>query len=182
MLPNQVYYFEVGKGRWGGAFDFRITDREAYRKAPIGVVNRLLVLALRIVIALAGRPSIASTITVNPAQGPAGTGWNTYTLSKWGITLCVFNDTYQLDADGERVVVTTDLRYGPVSGIITDHVVYEARITDGGFRSRYQGLRLLGSEWVATYEVAPDKNSVNGALVCSWAQATEEMVRRPDPR
>ena len=182
MLPNQVYYFEVGKGRWGGVFDFNITDREACRKAPIGVLNRLLILALRLVIAAGGRPSIASTITVNATEGPAGTGWNTYTLSKWGITLCVFKDIYQLDADGERVVVTTDLRYGPVPGIITDHVVYAARITDGGFRSRYEGLRLLGTEWVATYEVAPDKNSVNGALVCSWARATEEMVRRSGPQ
>lgn len=160
----------------------RITDREAYRKASIGMLNRLLVLALRIVIAVGGRPSIASTITVNPAQGPAGTGWNTYTLSKCGITLCVFNDTYQLDPDGERVVVTTDLRYGPVPGIITDHVVYGARITDSGFHSRYEGLRLLGSEWVATYAVAQDKNGVKGALVCSWAQATEEMTRQSVPQ
>jgi len=180
VLPNQVYYFEVGKGRWGGVFDFRITDWKAYRKASLGLLNRLLILALRLVIAAGGRPSIASTIVVNATQGPGGTGWNTYTLSKWGITLCVFNDIYELDPGGERVVVTTDLRYGPVPGIITDHVVYAAQITDGGFRSRYEGLRLLGTEWVATYEVAADKNSVNGALVCSWAQATEEMVRRSD--
>jgi hypothetical protein len=108
----------------------------------------------------------------------AGTGWNTYKLSKWGVTLCLFNDVYQLDPGGERVAVTTDERYGPVPGIITDHVVYSAQITDGGFRSRYEGLRLLGAEWVATYEVAPDKKHVSGALVCPWAKATEEMVRR----
>jgi hypothetical protein len=54
VLPNQVYYFEVGRGRWGGAFDFRITDRKGYRKASIGVLNRLLVLALRLVIAAGG--------------------------------------------------------------------------------------------------------------------------------
>lgn len=118
---------------------------------------------------------------MNASQGPAGTGWNTYTLSKWGITLCVFKDIYQLDPGGQGVAVTTDLRYGPVPDIITGHVVYAARITDGGFHSRYEGLRLLGTEWVATYEVAPDKNRVKGTLVCSWARAAEEMVRRSDP-
>jgi hypothetical protein len=178
VLPNQVYYFEVGKGHWGGVFDFRITDPQAYREAKIGLLNRLLVRALRLVIAAGGRPSIASTITVSASQGPAGTGWNTYTLRKWGITLCVFKDIYQLDPGGERVVVTTDLRYGPVPGIVTDHVVYSAQITDGGFRSRYEGLRLLGVEWVATYEVAPDKSHVAGALVCPWAKASEKMIRR----
>jgi hypothetical protein len=178
VLPNQVYYFDIAKGHWEGVFDFRITDMQAYRKASIGWLNRVLVSALRLVIAAGGRPSIASIMTVSETQGPAGTAWNTYTLSKWGATLYVFKDTYQLDTDGERVVVTTDLRYGPVPAAITDHVVYSARITDGGFRCRYEGLRLLGAEWVATYEVTPDKNQVSGTLVCSWAKASEQIVRR----
>jgi hypothetical protein len=178
VLPNQVYYFEVGKGQWGGVFDFRITDQQAYRKASIGVLNRLLVFALRSVIAALGRPSISSTITVRETEGPAGTGWNTYALSKWGLTLCVFNDVYQLDAGGGNVAVTTDVRYGPVPGIIIDHVVYSAQITDGGFRSRYESLRLLGATWVATYEVAPDKNHVKGTLTCAWGEASEQMFRR----
>jgi hypothetical protein len=66
--------------------------------------------------------------------------------------------------------VTTDVRYGPMSGIITDRVVYSAQITDGGFRSRYGGLQLLGATWVATYEAAPDKDHVNGTLTCAWAK------------
>jgi hypothetical protein len=178
MLANQVYYFVVGRGRWGGTLDFRITDRQAYRKARIGLLNRLLVSELRLVIALLGPPEISSEITVDPAQGPAGTGWNLYALSKWGITLCVFKDVYRLDADGERVAVTTDLRYGPVPGILTDHVTYSARISDSGFRSQYEGLRLLGGRWEAAYEVAPDKNHVAGTLIGEWAEATEHMFRR----
>lgn len=72
VLPNQIYYFEVGKGQWGGVFDFRITDQQAYRRASIGGVNRLLVSALRFVITVLGKPSISSKITVNETQGPAG--------------------------------------------------------------------------------------------------------------
>ena len=178
MLANQVYYFVVGRGQWGGTLDFRITDRQAYRKARIGLLNRLLVSELRLVIALLGPPEISSEITDDPAQGPAGTAWNVYALTKWGITLCVFKDVYRLDADGERVAVTTDLRYGPVPGILTDHVTYSARISDGGFRSQYEGLRLLGGRWEAAYEVAPDKNHVAGTLIGEWAEATEHMFRR----
>jgi hypothetical protein len=178
VLPNQTYYFKIGSGSWGGAFDFRITDRKAYRRASVGFINRLLILALRLVVGMTGPAVIASTISVDEKRGPAGTGWNTYTLSKWGITLCVFKDIYQLDAGGERVAVTTDLRYGPIPGILTDHVEYSAHIFDGGFRSRYDGLRLLGAEWVATYHVTADTNQVEGVLVCEWAEAREQMVRR----
>ena len=178
MLPNQTYYFEIGKGSWGGTCDFRITDRNAYGKASIGFINRLLILALRLVIAAAGAPVIASTISIDDKQGSAGTGWNTYTLSKWGVTLCVFKDMYQLHADGERVAVTTDIRYGPVPGILTGHVQYSAHIFDGGFRSRYDGLRLLGAEWVASYHVTPDTKQVEGVLVCEWGEAREQMFRR----
>ena len=180
MLPNQVYYFEVGRGAWSGAFDFRITDRKAYRRASIGFLNRILIFGLRLVINVLGRPAISSEITVSETAGPAGTGWNTYALAKWGLTLCVFKDVYQLDAGGERVTVTTDLRYGPVPGILTDHVVYSAQISDGGLRSRYEGLRLLGAAWVATYKVAPDKKHVDGVLVCEWGEAREQMFRRAD--
>jgi hypothetical protein len=178
VFPNQVYYLVVGNGRWGGTFDFRITDRQAYRKARIGLLNRLLISVLRLVVVLLGRPAISSKITVDPARGPAGTGWNRYALSKWGITLCVFKDVYRLEADGERVAVTTDLRYGPVPGILTDHITYSARIFDGGFQSQYEGLRLLGARWNAAYKVAPDKNHVVGTLICEWAEATEQMFRR----
>jgi hypothetical protein len=178
VFPNQVYYFTVGRGRWGGTFDFRITDRQAYRKARIGLLNRLLISALRLVIGLLGPLAISSEITVDPAQGPAGTGWNLYALTKWGVTLCVFKDIYRLDADGERVAVTTDLRYGPVPGILTNHITYSARIFDGGFRSQYEGLQLLGTRWDAAYEVTPDKNHVAGSLICEWAEATEHMFRR----
>jgi hypothetical protein len=178
VLPNQTYYFKVGQGKWGGRFSFRITDRDAYHHASVGLINRLLILALRCVIGIAGPAVIASTISIDERQGPAGTGWNTYKLTKWGITLCVFNDIYQLDPGGERVAVTTDLRYGPVPGILTGHVEYSASIFDGGFRSRYDGLRLLGAEWVATYHVAPDTHQVEGVLTCAWAEAREQMFRR----
>jgi hypothetical protein len=135
-----VYYFEVGAGRWSGVLDFRVTDQQAYLEARLGLIDRLLISGLRLVITLLGRPTISSEITVDLTQGADGTGWNRYSLSKWGVTLCVFNDVYQLDADGERVRVTTDLRYGPIPGILTDHIDYSARILDGGYRSQYDGL------------------------------------------
>lgn len=94
------------------------------------------------------------------------------------MTLCLFNDIYRLDAGGEDVAVTTDVRYGPLPGVLTDHVDYSAKITEGGYRSRYQGLQLLGATWVAAYEVAPDKSHVSGTLTCAWGEAREQLFRR----
>jgi hypothetical protein len=177
MLPNQVYYFLVGKGKWGGAYDFRLTDRRAYRQAQLGLMDRLLIVALRLVITLLGKPVISSEITVDPEDGPAGTAWNLYSLSKLKVTLCLIKDVYQLDADGEGVRVSTDLRYGPIPGILTDHFDCSARIVDGGYRCQYDGLRLLGGTWQADYSVATDRDHVIGTLTCEWGEAMEQMHR-----
>ena len=148
----------------------------------IGLVNRLLIIALRSVITMLGYPSIRSEITIDEQAGRAGISRNTYKLVKWAIPLCVFRDVYELDPDGERVAVTTDIHYGPIPGILTEHVEYTARIFDGGFRSRYEGLRLLGMDWVAQHQVAADKNHVEGSPVCEWAEARERMRRRSGRR
>lgn len=133
---------------------------------------------MNLVIKVTGRPAIHSEVMVDERAGPAGTAWNTYAVTKWGVTLFKFKDTYRLDPGGEEVLVTTSLRYGPLPGMLTDEVRYRAKIFDGGTRSRYDGLQLLGASWVATYKVAPDRNHVEGVLDCEWAEAREQMFRR----
>jgi hypothetical protein len=61
--------------------------------------------------------------------------------------------------------------YGNIGFLL--YGVAASRITDGGFCSRYEGLWLLGGTWIASYEVAPEKNRVRGTLVCAWAEASE---------
>jgi hypothetical protein len=180
VLPNQVYYFVVGKGSWTGSFNFRITDRRAYRRARIGLINRFLITGLRFVITFLGAPVISSTIRVDPTQGPAGTARNRYSLSKWRVTLCLFKDLYQLNADGEGVLVTMDLRYGPIPGLLAEHTDYSGGIYDEGYRCHYDGVRFLGAMWQADYSVAPDKDHVAGTLICEWGEASERMRRQND--
>ena len=90
----------------------------------------------------------------------------------------MFNDIYQLESGGEDVAVTTDLHYGLVPGVLTDHVAYSAKITDGGYRSRYERLQLLGAIWVATCDVAPDTIPLSGTHTCAWGEGREQLFCR----
>jgi hypothetical protein len=42
LLDSQTYYSRIGRGRWRGAFAFRITDRDAFRATPLTLKERLL--------------------------------------------------------------------------------------------------------------------------------------------
>ncbi|MGA8726001.1 MAG: hypothetical protein WB565_13260 [Acidimicrobiales bacterium] len=138
----------------------------------------MLIFALRLAVTLPGSPAISSQIEVDPAQGASGIGWNVYTVSKWGITLCVFKDEYRLERNGTSVAVTTNVRYGPLPGILTDRITYSASIFDEGFRSEYKGMHLLGATWDAAYKVSSDEDHVAGLLTCEWGEAVEHLFRR----
>jgi hypothetical protein len=171
--PNQIYYGTVGLGEWRGTFVFEIRSWNKLWKARIGFKNLVLVLALLFVQRLFGPARIRSEIR----QESALLFNNVYRLRKLAITLCEFRDMYRLDENGTGVEVRTDLRYGPIPGILESRVDYVATISHGGLVSRYDGLVLLGSKWTGRYWVHPDHDRVCGVLTCAWAEAFEYMTR-----
>jgi len=171
--PNTVYYGAVGRGHWGGTFVFRIRSWREVLAAHIGLVDLALVLALLVVQRLLGPARIDSHIEEESAL----VFTNVYRLLKLGIPLCEFRDLYRLNPDGSGVEVRTDLRYGPVPGILESRVEYTATISHGGLVSRYDGLVMLGSQWTGHYWAHPDRDRVCGVLSCPWAEAIEFMVR-----
>src|SRR5262249_39287264 len=62
LLDNQVYYFEVGRGSWRGAFSFRISDRAAFDAAPLSTKDRLLARGMDLAHRLTGDARIDSTV------------------------------------------------------------------------------------------------------------------------
>jgi hypothetical protein len=169
-----VYYGVIGRGEWRGTFVFEVRSWGALFGAGLGLVNYVLVFALLAVQRLLGPAKIHSRIE---EESPT-VFTNVYRLRKLGLSLCEFRDRYRLHVDGTGVDVRTDLRYGPIPGILESRVDYTATISHDGFVSRYDGLKLLGDEWVGRYWAHPDKDRVSGVLVCDWADASEFMVRQ----
>src|SRR4051812_12293695 len=71
-LDNRVYYFEIGAGRWAGAFSFRIADPVAFKHAALSRADRLLARLLHVSDGLLGAARIVSRVVGYPDEGTAG--------------------------------------------------------------------------------------------------------------
>src|SRR5919201_1242463 len=171
---NVVYYFDVGVGRWRGSFRLKITSWRAFFRDPIGPKYRFLTLWLVATLDLFGPPPIVSRLGGDPGAGEAGTVANSVRITRFGIPVYALDEHYVLDPDGRGVHVVANERFGPIPFLFRDHKEHSAKIEDGGMRAVYD-LPLLGTRWVATYRVRPDREHIDSTLVCGWAEAHETI-------
>lgn len=171
--PNHVYYFDIGTGTWHGKATFRVTSWRRLMRSRIGFTNKLLATSMHIVELLTGAPRQSSTIVAKPDEGEFGRADNVVRISKFGVTLYLLEEQYVLDRNGTSVVVNGDERLGPVPGLLTRTFTYSAEIRDEGMAATYR-MPLLGTLWIANYQVAADRQSLFAELVCDWGTATED--------
>jgi hypothetical protein len=174
LLDSQRYYFETGRGRWRGAFAFRITDRAAFRAAPLSFKERLLARAMELTQRLTRDARIDSDVWSRPDEGVAGVAGNTVRISRFGLTLYLLRETYTLAANGADVAVHAHERFGPVPFLLRNEKRHGAVIHAEGMSSTYY-IPLLGADWIATYRVHSDVRHIDGVLRCNWAEATETI-------
>jgi hypothetical protein len=174
LLDNQIYYFEIGRGRWRGAFSFRISDRAAFDAAPISTKDRLLARGMELAHRLTGDARIDSTVWARPDDGVAGLAGNTVRISRFGITLYLLKETYTLDPDGHDVAVHAHERFGPIPFLLRNEKRHPAVIHADGMSSTYY-IPLLGADWTANYTVHADRAHIDGLLTCAWGEATETI-------
>jgi hypothetical protein len=174
LLDSQIYYFKIGRGRWRGAFSFRITDRAAFDSAPLSTKERLLARAMELTHRLTGDSRIDSNVWARPDVGAAGIAGNTVRISRFGITLYLLQESYTLDPDGHNVAVHAHERFGPIPFLLRNEKRHPAVIHKHGISSSYY-IPLLGADWVANYTVHADQTHIDGLLTCPWAQATETI-------
>jgi hypothetical protein len=66
LLDSQTHYFRIGRVRWRGAFGFRITDRAAFRAAPLTPRERLLARGMALAHRVTGHSPIDSDVWARP--------------------------------------------------------------------------------------------------------------------
>jgi hypothetical protein len=173
---NQIYYGEIGRGRWEGTFTFRLTSWPIFRRARLGVKNRFLILSMATVQRLFGASRMTSRIWLEEKEKHASLGLvhNAIRLTKWHIPIYVLDETYTLDLDGHGVVVEARERFGPFPFLFRVKKRYPATIHPPGTSSTYW-MPLLGADWIATYQVREDGHQLEGRTVCDFAEATETI-------
>jgi hypothetical protein len=176
LADNQTYYFAIGQGVWRGRFTFRLTDRDALKRDPIGLKNRLLARGMRLVQMLFGDSRLDSEIWASPEEGDFGAARNVVRISRFRITLYLLKEQYTLNRDGKSVVVSARERFGPIPFLFRNTKEHPAEIHAGGMSSTYH-MPLLGTAWTADYAVAPGRGEIEGVLRCHWAECDERMVK-----
>jgi hypothetical protein len=174
--PSHLYYFEVGAGSWAGTFTFKVTSWSQLCRARIGIKNILLVAAMGATQKVAGPSRLTSVVVPHPDEGECGVVDNAVRLTSFLVTLYDLHERYILDIDGQRVKVIAREQFGPIPGIVSRTFQYPAEIRSDGLGSTYH-MPLLGSPWVATYEVGADRKSLAGTLRCIWAEAHERATK-----
>jgi hypothetical protein len=174
LTDSQTYYFRTGKGRWRGAFAFHITDRAAFRAAPLTPKQRALAWGMELMHRLTGDSQIDSDVWARPEEGVAGVAGNTVRISRFGVTLYLLKETYTLDENGADVAVHAHERFGPIPFLFRIEKRHAAVIHADGLSSTYY-IPLLGADWIASYDVHDDRMHIDGTLTCPWATATETI-------
>jgi hypothetical protein len=174
---GEVYYLATGVGHWRGSFRFRVTSWRLLRAARIGLGNGLLVTMLHAMQRLTGAATIDSVIVALEAGGERPIARNAVRIRRFGVTLYSLDETYALDADGRSVTVEARERFGPIPFLFRNVKRHGAVIGDDGRSSRYD-MPLLGTPWVAEYEVSEDGREIRGRLRSPWAEASELMRKQ----
>jgi hypothetical protein len=176
VAPNQVYYFEIGKGRWTGQFGFQVTDWRAFWSDTISLRNRFLVLCFVSFTRVFGKPTIDSHIQAFPDRGQCGVATNSIRIHRAWLTLWTSQEEYILGLDGTGVDVRAHERYGPIPFLFRETVTYPATIHPPGDSSTYT-QPAVGTTFESSYQAAQDHNHVQASIRGKWAQATETIHR-----
>lgn len=173
--PAREYYFEVGPGRWEGTFDFRVTDWRAFLGASVGVVDRLLVVAMAATVALLGAATITSRVEAHPDRGEAGVATNDIRVTKLGLPLYTLAEEYRLAGNCRDVTVVVEERFGPIPGVLENGKEHPAAVAPGP--QTVYDVPLLGVDWSGRVEPAADRDRIAGEFTCRWAVVNEELGR-----
>lgn len=173
---NYIYYFEIGLGNWIGSFHFKVINWKDFWSDRIGLKNRFLVISMIFVMKLFGSAKITSRLEGFRDEGVSGIVTNDVRITKLGLTLYLLREKYILQPDCHQVLVQSKERFGPIPFLFNVSKEHPAEILDAGMRSIYN-MPLLGTDWIGRYVVREDRNHIDAALTCSWAEAKEVINR-----
>lgn len=172
-MDNQVYYYEIGEGRWAGRFDFRMTDWPAFFAARMGPKDRLLAVALDLVGRLPGAAKMQAEIRCDPAEA-SGVARIEVSVRRFGFEIYRLRGHYALAPDGHGVEIHIEHRYGP-HGMPWATKAGAAQISEGGWRADYD-MRLLGQSATGVYRI-DDPMKLEARYDLGWGECKETMHR-----
>lgn len=175
--PNQVYYYEVGEGRWDGEFHFRVTKWREFLAAKLGAQNRLLALILAGVEHLPGDAIMRGEIACDPNEGEHGVARVDVSVERFGFEIYRLRGHYALDPNGVGVDIRIYQRFGPYGSPFENEKDATAEIRNDGYLGVYF-MPILGDRWVGEYTLNPNHRRLEAEYTCPWGVTIEQMDRK----
>ncbi len=173
---NQVYYYEVGEGRWNGEFHFYVTEWREFMRAKLGAKNRMLALMLAGVEKLPGKAIMHGEIACDPNEGAYGVARVDVSVERFGFEIYRLRGHYALDPDGVGVDIRIYQRFGPYGSPLENEKDATAKIEKEGYLGKYF-MEILGDDWVGAYTLNPNHERLDAEYTCPWGVTTETMNR-----
>lgn len=168
---HQAYYRSM-HGRWHGEVRVAITDRAAFRAAPMGWVDRLQARGVTLLGALA-----MDTTLDWLTEGERGVAVHTTRVSKWGMPLTSSVERFVLEPDGRSCAMTARVWYPPVPWPMGDYGADARVVVDEDARGAVYHLRIFGGPVVQTTRVLGEDELAIAQDLGGWGRA-EVVLRR----
>jgi hypothetical protein len=178
VLPaNEVYYYEVGEGRWNGKFSFRVDEWRGFFAANLGLQDRLLGVLLHVVGLLPGDAIMYGEIACDPHEGDSGVARVDVSVERFGLEIYRLRGHYALVDDGVGVGIRIYQRFGPYGSPLENEKDATAEILEGGYLGVYY-MKILGEDWVGKYRLNPNHRRLEAEYKCEWGTTIEIMDRQ----
>ncbi|MCB9647939.1 MAG: hypothetical protein H6730_15220 [Deltaproteobacteria bacterium] len=174
LRDSQVYYFELGEGRWEGKLSFTILDVRGFLRAKISPREKALAVLLHALGRLPGKTVMRAEILGAPDEGD-GVARVEVSVYRFGMEVSRLRGHYALDEGGHGVRIHITQRYGP-HGFPWEDRPGRAVISHAGRRAQYD-MKLLGEDFEGHYLVAEDRLHLDARYASAWAEVEEVMTR-----
>ena len=167
MKPNHLYYHRL-QGLWSGRFRLRVTRPVELFRSPIGLINKIQVVAFGLGSALFGAPCLHTTVRVESNE----LVHHTSRIERFGLSLYTAEEEFSLHPDGREIGIS-----GVEKILLFSHPLQPGRgwVEDDALRAVYQ-WRWFNQDW--TMENQSDGRGVVVNIHCPWAEAKVYLSKK----
>jgi hypothetical protein len=173
--PNRIYYRAV-EGSWRAPLDLVIADWRAFRTTPMGIADRLRLLALVATGRLLGSCRLDTRVDASQVA-TRGEVVHTTRVSKWGVTLMRSREQLTLDSNGRDLTMRIEMRLWPILWRVRVHPPAPASVDPTGRRATYR-FAWLGTEMRQRGERSADGTTVTLTQETAFSRGVQVLRRR----
>jgi len=173
--PNLAYYRAV-EGAWAAPLEFVVTDWRAFWAGPMGLIDRLSLLAMLCTSRLFGAFLIETSVDATTATARDQV-IHTTRVTKWGMTLLRSTETLSLSPNGRDLSMRIELRVWPTRWRVRAAPPAPATVDATAHHATYR-FPWFGTEMRQRAERSADGSTVTLTQETDFLRGVQVLRRR----